>query len=282
MLSFGWVQAKDIHLTFVGDIMLGRGVVKSLAGRWQKAFSAVENKLEGDVVFGNLESPLTTAPFTGDSYDLRAPLEAVQALNAFTLLSLANNHAFDAGELGLQESIKVLREASITPFEENELVLLPVSLDTVTNETITLAFVALVDWGNDLDLEIVARAENQADIVIVSIHWGVEYFPVSSRQREVARALIDKGANIIIGHGPHIVQTIECLDGVLIAYSLGNFLFDQTFPKTRQGGILNIKITKEGFDYSFLPTRIRYGQVSPSSFSLKLEFCPKEKSFLAK
>ena len=68
---------------------------------------AVESELEADVIFGNLESPLTTAPFVGDNYDLRAPLEAVQALDAFTLLSLANNHTFDAGELGLLQSIKV-------------------------------------------------------------------------------------------------------------------------------------------------------------------------------
>ena len=123
-------------LAFVGDVMLGRGVAQALDGDWEAAFAGVRPWLaEADLALANLESPLTTAlplslssplgmlplplspPTGGDEggYDLRAPLEAVAALRAagFDVVSLANNHALDAGQAGLRETAGTLRVAGI-------------------------------------------------------------------------------------------------------------------------------------------------------------------------
>ena len=107
-------------LAFVGDVMLGRGVAQALEGDWEAAFAAVQLWLaEADLAFANLESPLTTMQslpsLPPSKHDLRAPREAVAALQVagFDVVSLANNHALDAGEAGLQETVDVLRASGI-------------------------------------------------------------------------------------------------------------------------------------------------------------------------
>ena len=93
----------------------------------------------------------------------------------------------------------------------------------------------------------VADAARNADIVIVSLHWGVEYrrYP-SEEQKELARKLIDAGADLILGHHPHVVQPVEEYHGGVIAYSLGNFLFDSPYWKRTDGAILKCRLSKTG------------------------------------
>jgi hypothetical protein len=103
-------------LALVGDVMLGRGVAQALNGDWEAAFGRVRPWLaQADLAFANLESPLTTAPHGGRGYDLRAPPEAVAALDAagFDIVSLANNHALDAGAVGLAQTLSALDAAGI-------------------------------------------------------------------------------------------------------------------------------------------------------------------------
>ena len=306
-------------LALVGDVMLGRGVAQALDGDWEAAFAGVQPWLsDADLAFANLESPLTTspplppfppslpsspslpsppsppslpAPPSPSSYDLRAPLEAVASLHAagFDVVSLVNNHALDAGQAGLRETVDTLHAAGIATlanWETGTLVdgspiyqstSLPTyhSTNLPTYQPTNLPIYRLLAFDDSLtplDVEAtastVANAAAQADLVIVSIHWGGEYQAApSSRQRTIASQLARAGAGLIVGHGPHVLQRIEWVGETLVAYSLGNFLFDQPYPADcRWGAILRVTLRDDRIvAVEALPTVVERGHVIPAS-----------------
>jgi poly-gamma-glutamate capsule biosynthesis protein CapA/YwtB (metallophosphatase superfamily) len=262
-------------LVFGGDVMLGRGVTRALHKDWDAAFAGVQPQLaEADLAFANLESPLTSAPQTSGRYDLRAPPQAV-ALRAagFDVISLANNHALDAGEAGLAETVATLSAAGIEGIVDGNTGQWPTGgrkqlRFTAAYPLLAVQMLAFDDSTAPLDLRAASRAvacaAGQADLVIVSVHWGGEYQAApSQRQRAVARALAEAGADLIVGHGPHVLQRMEWLEETLVAYSLGNLLFDQAYPVDCRWGIL-LRVTVQGHRIRAvepLPTVTERGQV---------------------
>jgi poly-gamma-glutamate synthesis protein (capsule biosynthesis protein) len=115
----------------------------------------------------------------------------------------------------------------------------------------------------------VTSAAKEADLVIVSVHWGGEYQAAPSpRQQSIANALAGAGAGLIIGHGPHVLQRVEWIGETLVAYSLGNFLFDQPYPADcRWGAILLVTRFAYGSRLiaQVLPTTVEQGRVRPAS-----------------
>jgi poly-gamma-glutamate synthesis protein (capsule biosynthesis protein) len=193
---------------------------------------------------------------------------AVGALTAagFDLVSLANNHALDGGAAGLAETLDTLGGAGIAALQDSRIcdsgcwriIRLP-NGDAPRFHAAVLAF---LDNGRSLDTRAIAEAAAQADLVIVSMHWGAEYYPVTERQRRLAQELAAAGADLVLGHGPHVLQPVEWVDGALVAYSLGNFLFDQPFPETRQGAILRIRLDRGSITaVEAVPTVARQGRV---------------------
>jgi poly-gamma-glutamate synthesis protein (capsule biosynthesis protein) len=272
------VTTPEARLTLVlaGDVMLGRGVAQALDGDWQEAFRPVRPWLSAGafgsetdhvLVFANLESPLTTWPQLRDGYDLRAPPAAAAALRGggFDAVSLANNHALDAGEVGLQETLRALHGVGIVPWIDRA---------PVTNAAAFYQGLAFDDSLVPLDVDAaaasVAAAAKQAGrdgAVVVSIHWGGEYQAApSARQRVIAEALAAAGARVIVGHGPHVLQRVAWLGETLVAYSLGNFVFDQPYPvECSQGAIL--RVTLQGGQIRAVqafPTVSRRGRVYPA------------------
>jgi len=248
------VEGPTLTLALVGDVMLGRGVEQALEGDWEAAFAGVRPWLAGaDVAFANLESPLTAAPQVREGYDLRADPESVVALRAagFDVFSLANNHALDAGEAGLAQTVATLEAEGLSglahaqPWRRMEA---GASSASLRADLSRLCFLAFDDSVHPLDVEaasrLVATAASQSDVVVVSVHWGGEYQAgPSPRQRAVANALAGAGAGLIVGHGPHVLQQVEWVGRTLVAYSLGNFLFDQPYPADcRQGAILSVRL----------------------------------------
>lgn len=259
----------SLTLFLGGDVMLGRGVAQALDGDWETAFAALSPWLDeltspqtNSLLLANLESPLTAQPPITEGYDLRAPPEAAAALRAagFDALSLANNHALDAGQAGRQETIDTLREAGILPWLAGTPVSVPGSPSIIG--------LALDDTSTPLDLdsaaETVAGAAAQAEVVAISIHWGAEYqVTPSTRQREIARVLSKAGASVIFGHGPHVLQPVEMVGETLVAYSLGNLLFDQPYPvDCSWGAILQVTLQHSQIaDIETLPTVSTGGRV---------------------
>ena len=271
-----------VTLIAVGDIMLSRTVAdrmeqSGLDYPFQKVSSFLN---EADIVFGNLETPLIDGRRIESSEMIfRANPAAAGALRraGFTILSLANNHTPNFGARGLLETFRSLTENDIkyvaagkNSTEANQ----PVYL-TVNN--FTFAFLAYNDAGVvpvsyeatadrpgtafmriDKMTAAVKQAKAEADFVIVSMHAGDEYKVLPNQaQIDFARAAVDAGAELVIGHHPHVVQTVERYRGKNIFYSLGNFVFDQTAPATKEGLVAKIIFTKAGVSgLSFHPVLI--------------------------
>jgi poly-gamma-glutamate synthesis protein (capsule biosynthesis protein) len=258
-----------VTLALAGDVMLGRGVAGDLGGRWETALAGVEPVLSGvDVAFANLESPLMSDWLPAGVNDLRAPPQAVEALRAASVdvVSLANNHALDAGVEGLNETAGFLRRAGIGAVVYQGLMSGSESVSS-QREPADVRLVAFDDSQAPLDVAAAAHAVGEqaegARPVIVSIHWGGEYqAEASARQRAVAKALAGAGARVIVGHGPHVLQPIVWVDDTLVAYSLGNLLFDQRYPiDCRWGAILQVRLEgREITDYTVIPTVTHRGR----------------------
>ena len=197
-----------------------------------------------DFVFGNLEGPIVKNPpnFSIDSLTFAFSKDTLKGLlfGNFNLLSLANNHTLNMGENGLEETREFLEEAKIN-FVGDPLKCSEEFLDEENNLTF-LAFNKTYSYGCS-DEEIIetiksAKFLNPESFVTVSMHWGNEYNLASSpSQQKLAYKIIDAGADLIIGHHPHVVQEVGIYKNKLIFYSLGNFVFDQYFSKDTQQGL---------------------------------------------
>ena len=256
-------------LAFGGDVMLGRGVARALNGDWPAAFAGIAERLaDADLALANLESLLTNEPQLADGYDLRAMPAAVGALYSagFDAVSLANNHALDAGKAGLAETLATLESAGIAGVTSHAAGRLVSRIPP--HPSLRYQLFAFDDSTIPLDVEAAARqvtgVASPAELVIISIHWGGEYQAAPSpRQRSIAEVLARAGADLVIGHGPHVLQPVERTGETLVAYSLGNLLFDQLYPDdSRWGAILRITLTTQGrMSFELLPTVTERGRV---------------------
>jgi poly-gamma-glutamate synthesis protein (capsule biosynthesis protein) len=180
---------------------------------------------------------------------------------------VANNHALDAGEEGLKDTVGALRMAGIVPWTDE----MSVGTAVQWSDRASYSGLAFDDSLLPLDVEAaaaaVAVAAERTGVVIVSIHWGGEYQAApSARQKDIARALAQAGAGVIVGHGPHVLQRVEWVGETLVAYSLGNLLFDQPYPADcRQGAILRVTVHDQHItSVEALPTVVERGRVRPA------------------
>ena len=240
-------EERLVEILAVGDVMTGRG----LAGA-EDLFAEVAITLSSaDLTIGNLEGAISAAPVPADSVWLHLPLEtpAMLAGAGFDLLSVENNHAMDAGRAGLAQTGRLLRAAELEPV---------VAAPAVVREIhgLTFAFVAWNDLG-DPDREpllaTVRDARAEADVIIVMVHWGREYQRHPSLpQRDLAQELLTAGADVVAGAHPHVVQDVDVVQPAagdrarLVAFSLGNFAFDQGWGDTGQGLALRLLFDKAG------------------------------------
>ncbi|MBC7242262.1 MAG: CapA family protein [Anaerolineae bacterium] len=285
------VSDATVRLAFVGDIMVGRHVGEIIVQQGMSyPFAHVAPILHSaDLAFGNMESPLTTAPRVAGGYDLRADpsLAEAVALAGFDLLSVANNHATDNGRPGLLETIQALADwgmASVGCGENRETAQGPwrteingLRLSFFAYEGLRATYQASASAAGCMWLDpetagrAIAEARPDSDLIIVSVHWGEEYHSLpNAYQRRVAQQLADAGADIIIGHHPHVVQPVEWVQGkdrahpTLVAYSLGNFLFDQWFSEeTMQSTVLLVVAGRDGVrEFGLVPTLSQHGRVT--------------------
>ncbi|WNZ22375.1 CapA family protein [Leptolyngbya sp. NK1-12] len=206
---------------------------------------------EADILFGNFESTLTDYPYPakdtsqGMTFAFRTPPVYAQMLKelGFDVLSVANNHSFDFGDQGFADTINHIEQAGMKAVGKKGQIV----YTTVNNVTVAfIGFSYLPDHNQMHDLAtagtLVQEAKKQAQIVVISVHAGAEgsdqvhtrdqteYFFGEDRGNLVqfARGLVDQGADLILGHGPHVPRAVELYQGKLIAYSLGNFVGYET------------------------------------------------------
>jgi poly-gamma-glutamate capsule biosynthesis protein CapA/YwtB (metallophosphatase superfamily) len=273
-----------ISLVAVGDVMLGRGVGRLMAANSPHYPFLLTRELTNaaDVAFANLECPLTLRGGPQGGIALRADPEAVEGLSdaGFDVLSLANNHSDDYGAIGLLDTIAALEEKGIAHVGVEVGTGAPRSATVIDAGGARIAFLAYnhvepryrgeqggVHGPVWLEPEVVydevGRARDQADIVVVSFHWGTEYIPVPDAfQQEVARRTVEAGAHLVLGHHPHVVGGVAFLEQGFVAYSLGNFIFDQPFSvETEQGLMLRALLDHTGLkQIRLVPVHIEAGQ----------------------
>lgn len=284
-------EEPTVRLAFVGDVLLGASLA-AMAGRsggdypWQYVAPLLQ---EADLAIGNLETAVTTGgkAESNKQFTFRShPSTLVGAARAgVDILSLANNHSRDYGAEALLESIRHLREASIHPVgagADLEEAIRPVMVEKHGLRLAFLAFSRVIPethwvawegnpgvapgWDPKVVSQAVEKAGEEADLVVVLIHWGEERAD-EPRPTDVdlARLLRKSGADLIIGHHPHVLQGIDYADGQLTAYSLGNFIFTTPRPLTDQTGILQVTLTRSGVTGARLtPFVIVGGQPRPA------------------
>ena len=255
----------------VGDVMLGRSVQEQMEkrGDWTWPWASVAAILSrADLTIGNLEAAVVPGCYQKENRFIlctRPEARAGLTLAGFDVLSLANNHTLNWGQAGYDESVGLLNE---------------VGIDSVAGEKtafkdvcgVKVGFIGLDDVSKPLNLSLVkaevASVAAQSQITIPIIHWGAEYMDQpTGRQREVASALSEAGATVIVGSHPHWVQPAEKVGKTLVFWSLGNMVFDQMWSEeTRSGTIAEIRfmindLRLKAMDYNLIPTKIyNYGQ----------------------
>ncbi|MEK7797175.1 MAG: CapA family protein [Pseudomonadota bacterium] len=280
-------EPAELRIAAVGDIMLGgTGTPEFERFGYDYPFEKTRALLkQSHIVFGNLEGPLTHADHApvAKKYLYRSPPEKVAPalLNAgFNVVSLANNHAMDQGVEGLKHTLDALdlvgikhTGAGMNLAEARKPAILESHGARVAFLAYTLTFPeefwATVErpgspFGHEAHVRAdIAAAKQQADIVLVSFHWGQEgKTELRDYQRSLGRAAIDAGAAAVIGHHPHVLQGVERYKNGVIFYSLGNFAFGTYGPEAFRSAIATLTFRdKKLSEVQLHPLNVRNAEV---------------------
>lgn len=290
---------SDLKILFVGDIMLARAVGDQINEHQDNNYPfnyVIDFLKKADLTFGNLEGPVSNqGRDLGHLYSFRAEPKTLDGLAAagFDILSLANNHSYDWGPEALIDTIDNLRAQNIAPLgagtnyqEAYRPIIIEINGQKIAFFAATNIppknaeageFKAGIAW---MRLKIfeqkINQIKSQVDFTVVSMHSGTEYQNYSnSTQQNFARKMIDAGADLIIGHHPHVVQELEKYQNGYIFYSLGNFIFDQNWSnETAIGQVVEIKLNRE-----LKEINVYRSQISPQTFQPKIQLDSKKQIF---
>lgn len=273
------VSEPTVTLAAAGDILLDRGVGQSIERYGLEfPFARVGDRLKAaDIAFGNLECPLSKDGVkVVKRFVFRARPQTARCLRGagLDMLSLANNHTMDCGRRGLTDTMSILGGQGLRWCGAGATARAAEEPAMVTVRGLRVGFVGFCQFlpegvflsddkpGLALATEervrrVVSIARTKCDVVVASFHWGVEYQTRPSRgQRRLARIAVEAGADLVLGHHPHVLQGLEVVKSpwrgrrnVLIAYSLGNFVFDappQWQSATAPTMILHCTLSRRG------------------------------------
>ena len=260
-----------VAIVATGDIVMGSTPNLPPDGG-RSFFSDVQTDLAGDVVLGNLEGTLSTGGASKcgkgstNCFAFQTPPSYARWLRqaGFTVMNLANNHAFDFGAGGLEQTRAALDRVGLLSTGRPG----QITVQRVGDIRVALVGFAPYPWAQSLtDIaaakRLVRKAARQADVVLVTMHAGAEG---TSRQHvtrrtelflgenrgnpaRFAHAVVDAGADLVVGHGPHVLRGMEWYRGRLIAYSLGNFAGYKVFSlggPLSTSGILRVTLRGDG------------------------------------
>jgi Bacterial capsule synthesis protein PGA_cap len=278
-------DAARVRFVAVGDIVMGSPPYGLPPDGGASFFRSVDNLFAGDVVMGNLEGTLASggsskcgAGSGPNCFAFRTPPSYAKWLSraGFTLMNVANNHAFDFGPQGQRETLAALRRHGLRHTGRPG----QITIQTVKGVRVAAVGFAAYKWAASLtDIPaakaLVAKAASQADIVVVAMHAGAEGSDATHvrpgnetylgepRGNSVAftHAVIDAGADLVWSSGPHVLRGMEFHRGRLIAYSLGNFAGYKVFSlggTLSTSAVLQVTLTGDG---AFVSGRIRPTQI---------------------
>jgi poly-gamma-glutamate synthesis protein (capsule biosynthesis protein) len=251
------LQEHYPNISFVGDVMFDRDIKKKIDSN---IFSEVTPYIQF-MNFGvcNLETPITINKKQFDKTSFAT--EKLPDNFPFDVVNLANNHIYDSGLIGVENTLSYLNSRGILSFGSEYS---SCSVKTICNKKIGFMGYCCNNFSTsnakeykDFDISFnfkkfkrdydSLKTQIKCDYIVVSLHWGEEYQKENFKQIELAHRLIDEyNVDFIYGHHPHVQQKIEKYKGKLIAYSLGNFLFqhiENDTKETRKGKILQIEFS---------------------------------------
>ena len=264
---------RAVRLLFAGDVMLGRGVASVAMTSPYDLFAGIRFEVSSaDLAMANLESPLTTRPHVAamgpDALEARPSSARLLGLAGFDAVTIANNHAGDAGPETVGDTMRALEAAKITVVgagSSPEQAFAPrivragglrvalLAFDTTGQEPRARKGRPGVAWWNAvLARKAVESARSRADVVVVALHGGAPYAPETDPYLlRLERQLATWGADIVWAAGPHVVQPVHLIEGqsdrpAIVATSLGNLIFDQHIPGTRRGALLEVLAGADG------------------------------------
>lgn len=273
-----------------GDILFDRGVRAALATQDDPAFlfsGIAADVRAADLALANLECTLVdsgAAP-VAKQFVFRGDPRMATTLSGvgFDALNLANNHTTDFGRGSLLETTQHLTDAGIVPIgagRTRALAFMPRYMNASGRRVALLGFVDMrVEGLAPLDdeptpasgdttalFQSVKQAKQEADLVIVMLHWGYEYDVVPSwRQRELAARLAAVGADLILGSHPHVLQPIERIGRAIVCYSLGNLIFDQSRRECRETALVRVTFEAARSRIEVRPLSIEAARPVPAS-----------------
>lgn len=265
-------EDSSIKVLVTGDMMLDRNVRRIINTiGFGEFFSGIRTLVQdADIAIVNLEGPFTTFPsVTADLkskelvFTFDPALSPALAELGFDVMGLANNHTYNFGKVGLEQTRRYIGSSGMLyygdPFNKDEI------STVIIKNNIRIGLVGFHEFyytGFENVLFEIARLREEVDVLIVTPHWGIEYQKEPTpKMVEWAHQFIHNGADVVIGAHPHIVGDIEGYQGKKIYYSLGNFVFDQYFSKATMEGLaveMEIEKGKNGIviTYKDIPTVI--------------------------
>lgn len=282
-------EPRPITLYLVGDIVLNRGVEymvnKQAGGDFRFPFAKIADELQkADILFGNLEGPISAQGIkVGSIYSFRFKPEAVEGLKyaGFDVLSLANNHMLDYQRVALEDTMAILKQNGLdyvgAGFDRTE------AFSAVVKQLgdTKIAFLAYTNlgpavwragasyggmaWIDENDIELIKtdikNIKQIVDVLVVSLHSGTEYLSEpGSFQVSFAKACIEAGADLVVGHHPHTIQPVEQYQDGWVAYSLANFVLDQAFSEETMKGLLLKVSIKNGKIQQVIPQTVKLNE----------------------
>lgn len=240
-IADGWRDAPgydsvQLALTFGGDCTLGRGHNFSYSGSFDEMydtkgasyfFSGISEFFDDDLTMVNFEGTLTTSTaYANKTFVFKGRPEYAKVLDegSIDVVSVANNHSMDYLQRGFDDTVRYLSPyVAVSGYTR---------MPIVTVKGVRIGFASNVGWSFDsaqktfIDNAIRDLRQRGAELIVFNYHWGIEKsYHSDATQRAIGHYCIDQGADLVIGHHPHVVQEVEVYKGKPIAYSLGNLVF---------------------------------------------------------
>ena len=266
-----------VTLTFAGDVTLSDHFADAIGKDYERTFANMDEYRKADLGMVNLENPLTraTIPLPDKEFSFKADPDAVKVLTSggISLVNLANNHAMDYQEPGLVETLDTLKQAGIAHVGAGRNVKEARRPEIIDVKGQRVAYFGY--YGADFESATETRAgtnyadeqriaedlkavRNQVDWVIVNYHWGEELAThPADWQMNLARFTVDQGADVVVGHHPHVLQGAEIYKGRPIAYSMGNFIFGGNPRSDYDTAVLKVALKDKQMKVEFIPVEVR-------------------------
>jgi Bacterial capsule synthesis protein PGA_cap len=267
------------RLIFGGDVMLARSCAAKIQNGIDPFVGISSVIREASFAAANLECTISNLGRSTNRYAFRAPAQSAQLLRraGFDAMGLANNHALDFGPIALHDSAAHLLHDEIEPVgveTPNRKACDPSFFSLSDGKRIALLAISDVDPTSNSQIATtsvraklgaaIAKARSQANLLVCLVHWGIENSErITDEQRELARWLIDRGADLVVGSHPHCVQPLDFYHGCPIAYSLGNLVFDgaPTVASWNRGALLEVDLNDDAkiSSVSLIPVTLEDG-----------------------